>query len=305
MYYRLYWLRVVIHVFFTRQLLRFLPQRLQTKIWARIHGVIQNKRMFPLVYREYVIYRIIKDHFVRSSGPSSILEFGCSNGTLTRRALHFVDVEGGADADVFYFAFDTFEGLPEGDDKTDFRFASVDNRIGGNWAAGSFAADFKTLDNSLKAAGHTNYRLVKGLFGDSLTGSVLEEISKRPPFLIVVDCDYYTSTKEIFEKIFPVIKSGTIFYFDDTHLNYYSTMTGELKAIQEVNDGVFGEGYELVEAHKLGMLGRRFYHFVSTRGETIKAAEGEDLKRRVLMAPEIDTPMADGGHIVRKSSKSA
>jgi len=275
------------------RLITLLPEYIQTNIWVRIHGLVQNKRRFPRVLREFVIYQVVENHFKWSSEPSSILEFGCSTGALTRNTLHFVEVAGGKDADVVYYAFDTFEGLPEGDEKTDFRFESVESKRGPNWVAGSFAASYQTLDDSLKSAGYSNYRLVKGLFSESLTDQVLDEIRKRPPFLVIVDCDFYTSTRDIFEKLLPVLKNGTVFYFDDTHLNYYSSQTGELKAIRELNEGAFGEGYELVEAHELGILGRRFFRFVSIQGNLSEGAEGEDVQAWTL-ASNSDTPMALG-----------
>jgi hypothetical protein len=280
-YLRHYWLRVFLAAIIPKFIVGLLPDKLQTRLWFKIHGAVRNRRRFPRVVREYVIYKIIKAKLPQAQGPRSILEFGCSTGLLTRQLLHFLDIEKTSSTDVEVFAFDTFEGLPKGDDKVDFQMASVDHREG-LWAKGSFVGDKNTLDSSLKNFGFRNYRLVQGLFSESLSTDMLQVLRDRPPFLVIIDCDYYSSTAQIFETLLAVLPNGCIFYFDDSHMNFYSTLSGELRAVKELNAAKFGEGYELVEAYDLGMLGRRFFRFVSLNAPLATPAEDRELGDMVI-----------------------
>lgn len=51
----------------------------------------------------------------------------------------------------------------------------------------------------------------------------------------MIDCDYYSSTKTILDWLQPMLKSGTIFYFDDYWSFHGHPDYGELRAINEFN----------------------------------------------------------------------
>ncbi len=262
-YLRFYWIRVVLSVLLGRWILRLLPAKLQTKIWYKIHGPVRNREAAPLGKREYTLAAVIMKRVPKLDRPSSILEFGTSAGALSQRLLHFVEVANGSDK-VWHYGFDTFEGMPASNDKADFVFEGIGVKQQ-DWTTGSFAANEEDVRKRLQEHGFQNFTLFKGLFSESLTDTVIAEIAKRPPFLVIVDCDYYSSTVDIFRRILPIVPNGCVFYFDDTYLNYFSSLSGELRAIKELNEGKFGAGYELVEAYDLGFHGRRFYYFVSSR----------------------------------------
>jgi len=270
-----------------------MPARLQTRIWHKVHGVLLNRAKRPRVLREYILCNIILNMVPRLREPASILEFGCSSGALTQRLLHFVDVAQNADTDVVVYGFDTFAGLPEGDPNLDYQKERIAGQ-GGYWVKGTFASDKAEVEQNLRKFGFNNFRLIKGLFEDTLTDERLEELKARPPFLVVIDCDYYTSTVQVLKRLLPVLPNGCVFYFDDTFLNYYSTLTGELRAIKELNSGAFGDGVELVEAYDLGLLGRRFYRFVSRHADQSQEVDHTEIAEWVIKPSRWLSPAPEG-----------
>eukprot|EP00746_Dinoflagellata_sp_MGD_P150015 gnl/MRDRNA2_/MRDRNA2_81968_c0_seq1.p1 gnl/MRDRNA2_/MRDRNA2_81968_c0~~gnl/MRDRNA2_/MRDRNA2_81968_c0_seq1.p1 ORF type:complete len:211 (+),score=41.57 gnl/MRDRNA2_/MRDRNA2_81968_c0_seq1:3-635(+) len=142
-------------------------------------------------------------------GDGLVLEFGVWHGRSLRKiASHFHDER--------VHGFDTFCGLPEA------------------WEAwpgcspepvGSYSAQ-----DALPAGLPDAVQLHVGLFRDTL-----------PPFLkahhgpvrfMHIDCDLYSSTKDIFDHIFPRIGPGTVIVFDE-YVMYPTWQDGEFKAFQE------------------------------------------------------------------------
>jgi hypothetical protein len=131
-----------------------------------------------------------------------------------------------------FHAFDTFEGLPESNDPSDV----------GTWDKGDYPGDLTKLQALLDKNGVGKFcHLHKGLFSETLPKMGLE----FSPSLIMVDCDYYTSTKDIFENLKGSLASGTVVYFDDLGTNFYNKNMGEERFIHELNSGYFGNEYYL------------------------------------------------------------
>ena len=107
---------------------------------------------------------------------------------------------------------------------------------------------------------------------------------EQPPILIWIDCDYYSSTKVVLERIIPYIPTGCVIYFDDIYFNFSSRFTGEMKAVWEINQGKFGEGIELVLDHALSWDSNRVYRFINAnkekRYELIAPAKEDQVQRR-------------------------
>jgi hypothetical protein len=165
---------------------------------------------------------------------SQIAEFGVANGEGFRQlviltanycALHRIPIP-------FFYGFDTFGGLPKSDDPSD----------AGAWEAGDYPGNLEQLNRFMEENRWDRHcRLVKGLFSESLR-SMPEDFS--PDFLLI-DCDYYTSTRDVFECLKDKLKSGSIVYFDDIDTNFQNRYLGENRFIHELNEGVFGEKYYL------------------------------------------------------------
>jgi hypothetical protein len=169
----------------------------------------------------------------------SLLEFGVANGDSLQVLLHFRDVwrrRFPGTPRMTAVGFDTFEGLP----------APRPEDRGVDYRQGDYAGRLEEVQAHLTNR-YADVRLVKGLFQNSLA-SEREFLIANPPIFISIDCDYYSSTMDVFRALLPAIAPhGRLFYFDDVSLNFGTDLTGELRAIREVNAGCFGSDVQLVE----------------------------------------------------------
>jgi len=127
--------------------------------------------------------------------------------------------------------FDSFEELHHTDNPADQ----------GEWSVGDYKGDYDRLISFIEFAGWScNCKIIKGYFEYSIPAD-----PSFSPDLILVDCDYYTSTVDIFKALKERVRSGAIVYFDDLGSNFYNNNLGEEKFIHEVNKGVYGHAYNL------------------------------------------------------------
>mmetsp|Transcript_1055 Transcript_1055/g.1442 ORF Transcript_1055/g.1442 Transcript_1055/m.1442 type:complete len:153 (-) Transcript_1055:63-521(-) len=111
--------------------------------------------------------------------------------------------------------FDTFTGLPE-------EWGSPEK---GGEPTGAYST-FGAMPSDLPQ----NVQLHAGIFSDTLPGFI--DTHPGPIRFMNVDCDLYSSTKDIFDQVFGRIVPGTIIVFDE----YVMTPTwqdDEFKAFQE------------------------------------------------------------------------
>jgi hypothetical protein len=152
--------------------------------------------------------------------------------------------------------------LPEWTDPADQAMVG-----GEEWVAGAFAGRYEALKAHCDRK-YTNYQLHKGMFEDTLIDDFLSSLEKFLPVLIWIDCDYYVSTKQIFEKMIDYIPSGCVVYFDEIDYNFGSRFTGEMRIVWEINNGRFGEGIELVRDRALSWSSDRVYRFINLNAKT-------------------------------------
>lgn len=128
------------------------------------------------------------------------------------------------------FGFDSFEGLPISNEPADQRIMQKQK---------AFHHELEEVKENLKKDGfildNFNIRFIKGEFSKLLTSSLRDELKKHPPSIVTIDVDYYSSTKVVLEWLYPILKSGTMFYFDDVWSFHGNPNYGELKAINEFN----------------------------------------------------------------------
>ena len=156
-------------------------------------------------------------------------EFGCHRCRTFRMALtearrHNMD-------DMEFFAFDSFEGLPEV--QTD---PSVDI-----WKQGVLATSVERFMELVNEHGIYADRVhtVKGYYDESLTPALRDEMTNagRQAALITVDCDLYESAVPVFEFIEPFVQEGTLIYMDDLFCGYKgSPHKGVAKAFIEYQE---------------------------------------------------------------------
>jgi hypothetical protein len=142
-----------------------------------------------------------------------VLEFGVHSGESIKKIRNTLDPS------YEIWGFDTFTGLPE-------------DWVGTNLKKGFFDMGGKFPQIEIT---HGKIKLFKGLFSDTLPPLIDEgELQTRQIGLIHVDCDLYSSTKDIFNCIGRFIEIGTVIVFDEWHYNYDITCNDhEQKAFKE------------------------------------------------------------------------
>ena len=116
---------------------------------------------------------------------------------------------------------DTFAGMPDTDDPRDR--ASV---AGGDWKAGQFAGRYDEL-SAYCATNYTNWRCTRAISRTRLRQTLLNELVTHKPMLVWIDCDYYTSSRTVMERLLPYLPTGCVIYFDEPEFNFSSRFTAK------------------------------------------------------------------------------
>src|SRR5262245_2943161 len=194
------------------------------KTFTYLNPVYRPRRVLRLTlqsfYRMDHLYAAIREAKENYVGRFSILEFGVADGYAFTKKLYATRYLTMADR-ITVHGFDTFEGMPKTVDQRDFDLIANDG-----WVEGQFKADFDSL-NTYCLSRYENFQLHKGFFRETLTDGLLQTFKEELPILVWIDCDYYSSAKEVFERLIPFIPSGCIVYFDEYEFNYGSRFTGE------------------------------------------------------------------------------
>jgi hypothetical protein len=106
------------------------------------------------------------------------------------------------------FAFDSFQGIPE-------PWATYP---AGHWRARPFVPN------------RPDVTIVHGWFEESLSDDVVDRIG--PIGLLHVDCDLYSSTRTVFDRIGGLLMPGTVIIFDEFY-HYFGWEEHEAKAFLE------------------------------------------------------------------------
>ena len=222
-------------------------------------NIIKNKITNSI--RKFLTRLIIKNHIY----PSNIhkasnyiytqdiegdyLEFGCFRGesfidayyNIINAELYWQTEERGnkaftnnnhklefytKDYERRFIAFDSFVGLPKPDgidkDHHLFREGRYD------CSKGEFLKIIKNANLNIKKV-----KIVEGFFEDSLNYSIKKDLSIKKAAIIMIDCDFYKSTKLVLDFITNLLQNGTVIIFDDW-FNYKSNPNkGEQRACKE------------------------------------------------------------------------
>ncbi len=206
-------------------------------------------------YRYDHVYAVLREFATQCVGPFSVLEFGTSDGYSFVKLLYATRYLKLTER-VTVHTFDSFEGMPVAVDEKDKEWTSGDD-----WVPGQFKGRYHELE-AYCAPRYKNYRIHRGYFEHSIDQAFLQALDQSPPALIWIDCDYYSSTKTIFERLIDRIPNGCVIYFDDLdNLNYGSRLTGESRLVHEINHGLLGHDIELIADATLSMSSRRLYRF--------------------------------------------
>ncbi len=133
-------------------------------------------------------------------------EFGVFRGGTFLAAYQTVEQLGLRD--VSLFGYDSFEGLPpaEGVDAVDTRFFE-----------GQFACSRSEVEANLAEHGVDLNRatFVEGFYEDTLSEDLRTRHAFQPASVVLLDCDYYSSTKVALDWLTPLLQPGTVVLFDD------------------------------------------------------------------------------------------
>ena len=152
------------------------------------------RQLFTSFYRIDHIYDVIREFKNKYEGDFSILEFGVADGYAFVKKLYAVKFLG-MEHRIITHGFDSFEGMPETDDDSDKDIVADDG-----WVTGQFSADYDDLYQYCQNKYH-QFKLHKGYFEDTLTEDFLRTLEKDLPILVWIDCDYYSSSKIVMERI--------------------------------------------------------------------------------------------------------
>ena len=161
-----------------------------------------ERELLPLQLPKPPLWYVAQERVARDRPEGMWLEFGTGSGTTTRMLC-----EARQHGDVF--TFDSFEGLPE--DWNDM------------FRKGAFRFDPPT---DLPPNGV----VVDGLFADTLPDFLA--VHPGPIDLLHVDCDIYSSTRDVFTHVSERIVPGTVIVLDEL-LYYPGREDHEVKAFHE------------------------------------------------------------------------
>ncbi len=213
-------------------------------------------------YRMDHIYDVLSEFSSTYKGNFTVLEFGVASGYTFTKMLYATKYLGVSDRFTVH-GFDSFEGMHETSERADKDIVTDDN-----WAVGQFKFSREGLHDYC-AEKYANFKLHKGMFDDTLSEEMLAELSEKPPVLVWIDCDYYTSARSAMERLIPVLPNGCVIYFDEPEFNYGSRFTGEMRLIHEINRGLYGEQIELVLDPELSLNSSRIYRFINAARDAV------------------------------------
>ena len=150
------------------------------------------------------LFNFIKKNEVRGD----YCEFGVYRGGTFAEAYKIAEAK---ELDMTFWAFDSFEGLPEDS---------------GVFKKGTYKASKELfLRNFVKLVkpNKDNVKVIDGWFKDTLPNIKIDKIA-----LAYVDCDIYSSTKEVLNFIAKSLQKNSILVLDDFHYG-----KGEREAFEE------------------------------------------------------------------------
>ncbi len=228
--------------------------RLASTAYHRLRGGMRSlnpdtvdalARAFELAQRE--------DAVASSAEPfGDYYEFGLFRGYTLFKAYEIAARLGLEEAR--FYGFDSFQGLPAatGPDAGDARFFE-----------GQFACSRGEVERHLASAGMSmaRTRLVEGFFEASLTADLKASLPRRKARIVLVDCDYYTSTRTVLHWLGNLVGPGTVLLFDDWDSYDLEPGLGQPKAFEE-----FLEAQPTLRAEALGPYPRHGASFVLREG---------------------------------------
>lgn len=157
------------------------------------------------------------------------LEFGVWKGRSFTQAYHiwdYVRKNGKSLAPMQFYAFDSFEGLPE--------IKGIDLSTD-EFKAGEYACSEEEFKARIKSAGVDLGRVatVKGWYDQVLNDDTKKKLSLKTAAVVLIDVDLYESAVSVLDFLTDYVVDGTVLMFDDWFCFRGSAERGEQKAFRE------------------------------------------------------------------------
>lgn len=155
-------------------------------------------------------------------------EFGIFKGYAFWKAQDISKRFEGDFSRMRFFGFDSFQGLPEITTPED----QTEDEV---FYEGQYNCSKEGVINNLNSNGVDWERtfLVEGFFEDSLTEAFKAEYNLEKIAIALIDCDLYSSTKDVLKFIGDLLTDKTILVFDDWNCFDRDNNRGQRKAFRE------------------------------------------------------------------------
>lgn len=173
------------------------------------------------------------------------LEFGSHGLNTFRMALNILGSYNKPNKISKFIAFDSFEGMPEPE--------GID--VQKIWRK---SMNYTTLDSFHKTMKLDLHRVeaVKGFYNITLPSYNFD--NKQKIALAYIDCDYYSSTKDVLGFLKDKISHGTILAFDDWDCYYADPKRGQRLAFDEFQDetsnSFFYESFKIIDSGGMSFI---------------------------------------------------
>ncbi len=187
-------------------------RRLAGKSFAKAHGfwrTMDNERFVEIYLRHRDFTRIPPESFVanlevvesHTEAKGCVVECGVWRGGMCAGMAEILGPERS------YYLFDSFEGLPDA--------KPIDGQTALAWQARNDVENCRTEEDyagqAMAHAGARKYEIVKGWFDKTLPGFQPDS----PIAVLRLDADWYSSTAECLNYLYPLVPKGGLVILDD------------------------------------------------------------------------------------------
>ena len=196
---------------------------------------------------KFEFFKFAFDFLQDSQIDGEYFEFGCHRARTFRMAMSCADFYGYEDSK--FFAFDSFDGLPDiGQDTID------------QWTPNALTTTVEQFQNLISSSGFDIQKvsIVEGFYSQSLTKKLSSDLLSKgvKSNFINIDCDYYSSARDVLGFVDDFVKHGTVFYLDDVFAGFSpNSEGGVMRAFQEYRTS---SKFDFVEFMKIGWWGRSY-----------------------------------------------
>ena len=177
--------------------------------------------------------------------PQTYFEFGTHSGRTFSSAINSANYLGMSNME--FYAFDSFEGLPDTNKKED-----------GHFQAGTFSTsrtEFLGIVRKKTGIELSNNNIVKGFYCNSLTSDLQASMPKAG--VVHIDVDLYSSTVDVLHFLKPLLVPGSLLIFDDWYCFPGGSLQGERKALTEFLEK--NNGFEAEPWKSYSTFGQSFF----------------------------------------------